>query len=216
MQLARLSTDGSRPRSYLIAAALRDAIYRGQLPSGEPLHQSALADQLGVSPIPLREALKQLESEGLVTFNGHRGAVVTGLSATESRDIYEMITWLETGLLNLAFNRLSPEDLRLLPQLLDRMERENDPVLWKEMNAEFHTTLYAAADRPLILDQLAVLRRQVDRYIRCHLEMMREESQQDHRLILRALCAHQREDALAHLHRHLAVTSARLQDLMSR
>ena len=63
----------------------------GLLADGEPLHQSLLAERLKVSPIPLREALRLLETEGLVDFRGRRGAVVTGLSAGETREIYEML-----------------------------------------------------------------------------------------------------------------------------
>ena len=91
------------PAPYYIANILREAIYRGLLADGEPLHQSLLAERLKVSPIPLREALRLLETEGLVDFRGRRGAVVTGLSAGETREIYEMIAALETTVLRVAF-----------------------------------------------------------------------------------------------------------------
>ena len=74
----RMSGDTSAP--HHIAAVLRDAIYRGVLEEGGPLHQARIAQSLGVSPIPLREALRLLETEGLVEFRGYRGAFVTELS----------------------------------------------------------------------------------------------------------------------------------------
>lgn len=215
-KLSALTNGSERPRSYLIAATLRDAIYRGELVEGEQLFQSALADQLGVSPIPLREALKQLESEGLVTFVGRRGAVVTGLADSDAQEIYDMITWLELGLLERAFPYYRPGYLEALCPLLDRMEAEEDPIEWKEMNCEFHTSLYTPSDRPMILDQLSVLRRQVDRYIRSHLEMMREQSENDHREILRALMIKDLPLATSHLRKHLCTTSGTLQKLMKK
>ena len=69
---------------YYIANILREAIYRGILTEGEALHQSQLAERLKVSPIPLREALRLLEMEGLVDFRGRRGAIVTGLTFEEA------------------------------------------------------------------------------------------------------------------------------------
>ena len=70
--------------------SLRERILRGHFPEGEPLRQDAIADELGVSRIPVREALRQLESEGLVTFQPHRGAVVSTLSLDEIAELFEI------------------------------------------------------------------------------------------------------------------------------
>lgn len=214
--LPKLNFTDEQPRSYTIAQFLRDAIYRGQLQDHEPLFQSALADHLGVSPIPLREALKQLEAEGLVTFRGHRGAIVTGLDPIEAREIYDMILWLETGLMKLAFNHLTPTSLNKFESLLSHMEQISDCVAWKEMNCLFHNSLYQPADRPLTLDMLNNLRAQVDRYTRVHLEAMRDQSQQQHREILEALKNGNLDLALEALTTHLTITSQELQSLMSK
>src|SRR5215217_1329322 len=78
--------------------ALRERILRGDYPDGEPLRQDALAEELGVSRIPVREALRQLEAEGLVTFNPHRGAVVSSLSLEEIAELFELRAEIECDL----------------------------------------------------------------------------------------------------------------------
>ncbi len=204
-------SEASQGRSYAIANTLRDAIYRGLIQENEQLHQSQLADQLGVSPIPLREALKQLESEGLVRFQGRRGAVVTGLSLAEAREIYDMITWIECGVFRLAFPLLTKRLLDDEERLLQTMEAEPDVVVWRDLNAQFHASLYEPADRPMTMDTLATLRRQVDRYIRVHLDSMRDESEKQHRRILQAAIKGDVEEAVAALAEHLENTSKDLQ-----
>jgi DNA-binding GntR family transcriptional regulator len=196
---------------YYIANILREAIYRGVLREGEALHQSQLAERLHISPIPLREALRLLEMEGLVDFHGRRGATVTGLTLEETREIYEMLTSLEVGVLRVALPLISNETLASASALLDKMEKEPDCVVWREQNLEFHNSLYDSADRPLTLDMIARLRRQVDRYIRLHLQSMREESQRQHQKILQAVRARDMEAATAALTFHLESTSRDLQ-----
>src|SRR3954462_13104423 len=87
--------------------ALRERILRGDYPEGEPLRQDALADELGVSRIPVREALRQLEAEGLVTFNPHRGAVVSSLSLDEIVELFELRADIECDLLARAVPRMA-------------------------------------------------------------------------------------------------------------
>src|SRR5438270_4983537 len=91
--------------------ALRERILRGDYPDGEPLRQDALADELGVSRIPVREALRQLEAEGLVTFNPHRGAVVSSLSLDEIHELFELRAEIECDLLSPAIPKMSKEPL---------------------------------------------------------------------------------------------------------
>lgn len=204
------------PAPYYIANILREAIYRGLLPEGEPLHQSQLAERLKVSPIPLREALRLLETEGLVDFRGRRGAMVTGLSAEETREVYEMLAALETNVLRIAFPSITKETIAAAEEVLDRMEAEPDCIVWRQENILFHTLLYESADRPMTLDQIARLRQQVDRYIRLHLASMREESETQHRMILEAVKTRDLDTALEALSRHLENTSRDLQGYMGK
>ena len=201
---------------YYIANILREAIYRGVLPVDTALHQTQLAEQLKVSPIPLREALRLLEMEGLVDFRGRRGAIVTGLTLEEAREIYEMLACLEVGVLRIAFPLVTKSLIASARQVLEEMKTQNDCMIWREQNILFHNLLYEAADRPLTLDMIARLRQQVDRYIRLHLESMREESQQQHERILEAVQARDLNAAAEALALHLENTSKDLQAYMRR
>ena len=203
----RMSGDSSAP--YYIAGVLREAIYRGILPEGKSLHQAQLALRLGVSPIPLREALRLLETEGLVAFQGYRGAVVTALSVEEARELYEMVSALET-----SFPRITRRIVDDAGKILDLMDDEQDCIRWRDLNQMFHNLLFEPADRPLTLDMLARLRQKTDRNIRIHLASMREESQRQHRAILAAVAGRNLSAALEALADHLTYTSNDLQSCM--
>ncbi|MDY3869420.1 MAG: GntR family transcriptional regulator [Pyramidobacter sp.] len=205
---------GDKAASYYIANVLREAIYRGVLEENEQLLQNQLAARMGVSPIPLREALKQLEIEGLVEFRGRRGAIVSGLTLDDAREIYDMLIWLETGVMRVAFDLISNALIQDEEKLLDEMEKETDTVKWRDMNVLFHSSLYEPADRPQTLDMIAKLRRQVDRYIRTHLNSMRKESEEQHREILNCVKNHDLEGAIKALESHLVNTSKDLQAYM--
>ncbi len=216
MTLEELMPPNSRDRatSYYIANVLREAIYRGILKENEQLLQNQLATRMGVSAIPLREALKQLEIEGLVEFRGRRGAVVSGLTLEDAREIYDMLIWLESGVMKVAFPLISNALIQEEEKLLDEMEKENDTVKWRDMNVLFHSSLYEPADRPLTLDSIGKLRCQVDRYIRNHLDSMRKESEEQHRAILEGVKAHDLPRTIAALESHLINTSKDLQAYM--
>src|SRR5919202_169118 len=102
--------------------ALRERILHGTYPEGEPLRQDALAEELGVSRIPVREALRQLEAEGLVTFNPHRGAVVSTLSLGEIDELFELRAEIELNLLRRALPKVGAEDLARATEILDTYE----------------------------------------------------------------------------------------------
>src|SRR5512139_2694750 len=109
----------TRTLAQRVADRIRDAIVRGALPGALPLRQAELAAQFGVSPIPLREALRQLEAEGFVTLHPYRGAVVSTTSVAEAREITELRTMLDTRALRLAFPKLTPATLRRAEELLN-------------------------------------------------------------------------------------------------
>ena len=201
---------------YYIANILREAIYRGILAEGEALYQSQLAERLSVSPIPLREALRLLETEGLVDFRGRRGAIVRGLSTENVREIYEMLLSLETSVLRIAFPFITAETVSTAGRLLDEMEIQPDRTTWRGQNVLFHHLLCGPAERPLTLDRIAMLRRQVDRYIRVHLDSMRESSQEQHRRVLEAIHAKDMTAAVTALAFHLRSASEDLQHHMKK
>ncbi|HWJ13798.1 MAG TPA: GntR family transcriptional regulator, partial [Gemmatimonadaceae bacterium] len=134
--------------------ALRERILRGDYPEGEPLRQDALADELGVSRIPVREALRQLEAEGLVTFSPHRGAVVSTLSLEEIEELFELRADIECELLRRAIPNTGAEHLTRANDLLDEFDAalaDRESERWGPLNWRFHSALYAPARRNLTM-----------------------------------------------------------------
>ncbi|HEY8311074.1 MAG TPA: GntR family transcriptional regulator, partial [Gemmatimonadaceae bacterium] len=102
--------------------ALRERILRGVYADDTPLRQDALAAELGVSRIPIREALRQLEAEGLVVFNPHRGAVVSSLSVDEINELFELRAQIEGDLVRRAIMRTTVESISRAKDILKAYE----------------------------------------------------------------------------------------------
>lgn len=171
--------------------AIRDGILHGNYAAGEPLRQDALADELGVSRIPIREALRQLEAEGLVRFSPHRGAIVSSLSLAEIDEVFEIRAKLEPDLLRRALPRLTTYQLDQTDDILDRYAdalHSGDVSQWGELNWQFHSTLYSPAERPITLSILHRLHQQSDRYLRMQLALTHGETRanEEHRAIAAA------------------------------
>jgi DNA-binding GntR family transcriptional regulator len=169
--------------------ALRERILRGGFPEGEPLRQDAIADELGVSRIPVREALRQLEAEGLVTFNPHRGAVVTTLSLEDIAELFELRADIESDLLRRAIPLMTSDDHRRATGILEAYEnalKAGEVSAWGELNWQFHSTLYAPANRHFTMGIVSKLHQHSDRYLRMQLTLTHGETRarQEHRAIL--------------------------------
>ncbi len=132
---------------------IRDAILSGRLAAGTRIDQNALSAELGVSIIPVRESLRQLEAEGLIEKRPYRGAFVAALSMTELVDIYITREALEELAAKLAVARMTPETLAALGQLLAEMESATaagDRAALFDLNGTFHFTLYAASGNAIL------------------------------------------------------------------
>lgn len=137
------------------AAELRRLILAGELAPGEPLRQEALADRLGVSRVPIREALKSLAAEGLVTYAAHRGYTVTEVSAADLAEVYHLRDLLESEAIVLAISRLGDDQCAALADTLsaaaDAVDRAIDPGELRETNRRLHFLLFEAAERPRLI-----------------------------------------------------------------
>jgi DNA-binding GntR family transcriptional regulator len=200
-----------------IASALRSAILQGRLKSNQPLRQDHIAEQFGVSKIPVREAMVQLRAEGLIVFVPNRGFVVSELSPLEVEEIYIMRLALETQALERAIPRLRSADLIRAASVLDVSEAEDDRSQWSDLNWEFHSTLYQAAQLPRLLNTIEVLHNNVARYLLIYLERLsaRDASQDEHRKILQACQKRDGDRAVKILQRHLRRASNRLVAFLS-
>lgn len=194
-----------RSTSDLIAEALREAISQGMFQDGEPLRQDQIAQQFGVSRIPVREALRQLESEGLITFQAHRGAMVTPLTAAEAQEIYEIRTALECLALDLAFAQLTQADLQQAKGILMEVEASGDVGIWSQANWRFHAQLYVPAQRPRLLSLIRTLYIRVDRYLRLRMEEIEyhHRSHREHQVLLQFCQQGERQAAIDQLRDHI-------------
>jgi DNA-binding GntR family transcriptional regulator len=162
-----------KTRTQLVVETLREKILSGEFKAGESLRQAALATELNVSRIPVREALLQLEGEGLVVFEPHKGATVTELNAKHVDELFELRAMLEGNLLAASLPLLTSEKLEeasdILAQLDKALGKENAANTWSALNSRYHNCLYSAANRPQTQDLVNTLNKNADRYIRMHL-----------------------------------------------
>jgi DNA-binding GntR family transcriptional regulator len=168
--------------------ALRERILRGDFPDGEPLRQDALADELGVSRIPVREALRQLEAEGLVSFSPHRGAVVSTLSLDEIDELFELRADIESDLLRRSIPHMTDEQFDRATEVLDAFEdalAAGEASRWGPLNWHFHAALYAPANRNFTMGVLQKLHQHSDRYFRMQVLLAGggHSASQEHRAI---------------------------------
>lgn len=199
--------------------ALRERILGGDYPEGEPLRQDALADELGVSRIPVREALRQLEAEGLVTFSPHRGAVVSTLSLSEIRELFELRAEIETDLLARAVPVMTTEQLERVTNVLNEFEdalAAGDSMRWGSLNWHFHAALYAPASRNLTMGVLRKLHQHSDRYFRMQLLLAQggERAAREHRLIAAAVTSRDVMQATESMREHILGSGRMLLDLI--
>lgn len=162
-----------KTRTQLVVETLREKILSGEIKAGEPLRQAALAEELNVSRIPVREALLQLEAEGLVSFEPHKGATATELNADQVDELFDLRAMLECDLLSSSLPLLTEEKLAQATDILSKLDRalgkENAANTWSELNSSYHNCLYSAANRPQTQDLVNTLNKNADRYIRMHL-----------------------------------------------
>jgi DNA-binding GntR family transcriptional regulator len=143
--MALEQTSLPRTAEAIAVAELREAIVRGDLAPGAKIRQEATAQQLGISLIPVREALKTLASEGLITYHPQRGYFVSDLLADSVADIYAVRDLLETEVERTAIPLLTPEDLETMRRHLSDQERAvamRDPVAMITTNRRYHFTVF--------------------------------------------------------------------------
>jgi len=194
---------------------LRDEIISGSLTPGTELNEVTLAESLGVSRGPVREALGRLAIEGLVTIRPRRGAVVRALSNEEFIEAYQVREALEMMAVRLAVPKLTAEDLAAMESLIEEMDlhgEAGDVQRFFEANTEFHQRFFRAADNRMLAELYRQLRGQIDRHRLRSLELRGDlrRSIVEHRAILWAAAKGDVERAVHLTSEHIRVPQIRL------
>jgi DNA-binding GntR family transcriptional regulator len=154
-----------------VATSLREAIMSGAIVAGAPLRQEDIGQQFGVSRPPVREALKQLETEGLIIYRPRRGYIVASIDPSDVEEIFEIRMLLEERAAFLAAKRRTDDDIRKLEAMAKGMEgmkmlTTDDAAQFSVHNRAFHGLIYQVSGRRLIAEIMQTLENKVERYIR--------------------------------------------------
>lgn len=203
----------------LIASDLRERILSGELAEGEAIRQELLAQEYDVSRMPVREALKRLSAEGLVQWENNRGGSVIIHSLREIGEIFDLRMLIEVDLFRRAIPHMTEEDFATCEQILIEMEASydtDDVGHWGKLNYDYHTALYAAADRRMSKEFLERISLHSDRYVRIHLSVMkqREPAKAEHRNLLDYARKGDVDAAVALLEQHILRTKVELLNMI--
>lgn len=191
-----------------VAERLRQRIFAHELPPGAWIDEQNLAEQYGISRTPLREALKVLAAEGLVTLKPRRGCYVTEISEQDLDDIFPLIAMLESRCALEAVHRARPADITALEQAHTRLEQaaaENRIDCFFEANQDFHMQVQKLANNRWLLSVIQDLRKvlKLSRLHSLSLQGRLQQSLEEHRQIMAAIRAGQAELAERRMYDHL-------------
>ena len=192
--------------SDIILKFIRAAIADGVLDEGQPIRQDEVAKLFNVSKIPVREALKRLEAEGLVMFQRNRGAMVTRISEAELAQMFEVRMLLEDKLLRLAIPNMTADTFARAERICQEFVGEDDVGRWAELNWELHACLYEPAQRPFMISLIRSVNDKLERYLRMQMSLSagKHRADHEHREILDACRAGDVELAVKLLDEHIA------------
>lgn len=201
-RLRHAGESGRATTSDEIVRVLRRAIVRGELRPGSLLVQAELAARFGVSRIPLREALRALDAEGLVVMKSGRGATVTSLTSQDAFDLYRLRLAIEPPLAGRIVEYAGPRDLLRLHEFVEALDLcgEFDQQRFSDLNLEFHITMYRIADRPAYTRFVERALASIEPYSRMYLHLLRgtERAQSEHIAMVQAI-ENREADTLARL-----------------
>ena len=198
------------PLREVVFVTLRRQILRGELKPGERLMEISLANKLGVSRTPIREAIRMLEHEGLAVMKPRRGAQVAKISAQELTDVLEIRESLEVLAISKACERMDEEGLQAMDEAARRFEElaarsGSDLTSLAEADVAFHDAIYNGTKNLRLIQILGNLREQMYRFRIEYLkdEAVRKELVEEHRQIRGAVRARDAELAVARISEHI-------------
>ena len=205
-----MAIDEYLPLRDVVFNTLRRAILKGELEPGERLMEIALANKLGVSRTPIREAIRKLELEGLVIMIPRKGAEVAKITEKDLRDVLEVRTSLELLSIELACDRITSEELVELKQTCRAFEealKGDDLTEMAEKDVAFHDVIFKATKNARLIQILNNLREQMYRY---RMEYLKDKNfhqrlVEEHRMIVSAIDKKDKETAVSLIREHIYV-----------
>jgi len=166
-RLTPIKIDEYKPLRDIVFEALREAIINGTLKPGERLMELQLAEDLGVSRTPIREAIRKLELEGLVVMIPRKGAYVAGISIKDIADVFEIRAALESLAAGLAAKRITEPEIKELYRSLEKVaeaSQEGDFEKVVQSDTELHDLIYKASRNGRLVQLINKLREQIQRF----------------------------------------------------
>jgi DNA-binding GntR family transcriptional regulator len=194
-----------KPRGDLIANAIRESILRGTFRPGDKLDQQEIADQFTVSRIPVREALRTLDAEGLITMIPNRGAIVTKRTKNELEELYYIRRLLEGAAVERAVPVMTEDTLDQLASFIEQAYETDEHETLLTLNNDFHIAMYSAYPQPNLVNYIQQLRNVVAPYNPIYLDHpgAKEAAWAEHEEIYEACRYGEAEEARLATERHL-------------
>lgn len=191
-----------------IRNALTDAISSGELAPGTLLDEQQLADRYGASRTPVREALRQLATSGMVEIRPRRGVIVRHVTADEVMDMFETMAEIEAVCVRLATYRITPLERSRLLRIHEASEaavEANDVDAHDALNREFHEAIYRAAHNDFLAEQAIAVRTRLNAFRRMQLRQDRRlaNSRAEHDAVMRAIAQGDGEEAARRMRAHM-------------
>jgi DNA-binding GntR family transcriptional regulator len=198
-RLVPVILDGYKPLREIVFESMREAILSGVLKPGERLMEIQLAEEMGVSRTPVREAIRKLELENFVVMIPRKGAYVAGVSLKDVADVFEIRSALEGLAAGLAAERITEDELELMEQALFFRVSEGEMDLEQivKSDTDFHALVYRASRNERLIQILENLREQIQRFRATSLAVpgRNKLAIEEHRMIVEALRNHDSEEA---------------------
>ncbi|MBR3745781.1 MAG: GntR family transcriptional regulator [Selenomonadaceae bacterium] len=220
-RLEPIKIDNYQPLRETVCEALRSAIRNGILEAGERLMEVQLAEELGISRTPVREAIRKLEQEGYVIMMPRRGTYVSSVSVNDIKEIFEIRSALESLSTGLAAMRIEPDELEKLRALLTEIEghikrRDIDKIV--ETDIEFHGLLYQVSRNERLVTIISNLKEQLARFRTLSMSYpgRLQETLEEHRAMVEAIAAGNVDAARDAAERHMEQAEETLLKAMRR
>lgn len=209
-----------RTRSESLREAIEEKIAVGKLPPGHHLDETELAREFGVSRTPIREALIQLASMGIVVIRPRRGAVVTEIGTGQLVEMFEVMAEFEAMCGRLAARRMSPAEhasLLAAHQACKDARNAQDPDAYFYMNEAFHEQIYAGSHNAFLAEQARTLHRRLRPYRRLQLRVRDRiaSSYIEHEQVVQAIISGDGERTAGLLRDHIMIQGQRFADLIA-